>query len=79
MAALQAATLNAAEYSGKLKDLGTVTEGKVADLVLLSADPLADIRNTRKITAVILNGVLHDRTELDAMLKNMQKQANYGK
>jgi len=79
MAALQAATSNAAEYSGKSNVLGTVTEGKIADLVLLSENPLDDIRNTTKITAVILNGVYHDRSALDAMLKRMQEQANYGK
>jgi imidazolonepropionase-like amidohydrolase len=79
MAALQAATVNAAEYSGKSNDLGTVAEGKIADLVLLRANPLEDIRNTTKISAVILNGVLHDRQALDGMLHQMQERANYGK
>jgi imidazolonepropionase-like amidohydrolase len=76
---LQAATVNAAEYSGKSNDLGTVAEGKIADLVLLRANPLEDIRNTTKISAVILNGVLHDRQALDGMLHQMQERANYGK
>ena len=78
MAALQAATVNAAEYSGKSKDLGTVTEGKIADLVLLRSNPLENIRNTTKISSVVLNGVLHDRKALDAMLKQMQELANHG-
>jgi imidazolonepropionase-like amidohydrolase len=56
MEALQAATRNPAEFIGRLDSLGTVERGKIADLVLLDADPLADIRNTRKIRAVILGG-----------------------
>ncbi len=77
-AALQTATVNAAEYSGKSKDLGSVAEGKIADLVLLRANPLEDIRNTKKISAVILNGVYHDRKALDGMLKSMQDLASHG-
>jgi imidazolonepropionase-like amidohydrolase len=42
--------------------------GKIADLVILDADPRADIRNTRKINAVISNGNLLDRADLDKML-----------
>ena len=53
---------------GEEADFGTVTAGKVADLVLLDANPLDDIRNTRKISAVVLNGRLLDRGELDLML-----------
>ncbi len=56
MEALQTATRNPARYFGKLKDMGTIEPGKTADLVLLSANPLDDIRNTRKIAVVILRG-----------------------
>jgi imidazolonepropionase-like amidohydrolase len=66
--ALQAATRNPARFLGQEKDLGTVEPGKVADLVLLDADPLADIHNTTKIAAVVVNGKLLPRTELDKML-----------
>jgi imidazolonepropionase-like amidohydrolase len=66
--ALQAATLNAAKYRGALDDSGTVEPGKRADLMLLDADPLVDIRNTAKINAVILNGRLLDRMKLDHFL-----------
>ena len=54
--ALQTATRNPAIFFLKLADFGTVAEGKVADLVLLDANPLDDIRNTRKIAAVVANG-----------------------
>jgi imidazolonepropionase-like amidohydrolase len=54
--ALRAATITPAEYLEAADTLGTVAEGKVADLVLLEADPLKDIRNTEKIAAVILGG-----------------------
>jgi imidazolonepropionase-like amidohydrolase len=54
--ALRAATLNAAMCLGWEKDLGAVEPGKLADLVLLSRDPLADIRNTRSVEVVIVGG-----------------------
>lgn len=69
MQALQAATKNAAEFSNKLDVLGTVEEGKIADLVLLDANPLIDIRNTTMISTVILNGRVYGREMLDAMLE----------
>ncbi len=66
--ALQAATLRPAEYLGMEARLGTIAPGKLADLVLLSADPLADIANTRRIEAVIQNGRLHQKPDLQRML-----------
>jgi imidazolonepropionase-like amidohydrolase len=78
MAALQTATVNAAEFAGRLGEFGTVEEGKIADLVLLEANPLIDIRNTTRISAVVLNGVLHDKSALDVMLTNVRiLPANY--
>ena len=56
MEALQTATRNPARYFGKLSDMGTIEPGKLADLVLLYANPLDDIRNTRKISLVVLRG-----------------------
>lgn len=58
MEALVAATRHPAEYFGVQRELGTITPGKRADLVLLSRDPLSDIRNTRSIEAVVANGRL---------------------
>lgn len=56
--ALSSATLNGARAIGVADQTGTITVGKAADLVLLDADPLADIRNTRRIAVVIKNGVV---------------------
>jgi imidazolonepropionase-like amidohydrolase len=47
---------NPARYLSKIAEMGTLEPGKVADLVLLDADPLADIRNARKIRMVVLRG-----------------------
>jgi len=75
LAALQAATRNAAEFMGQLGRRGTIEVGKTADLVLLDKDPLADIHNTRSIQAVVLRGKLYQRAALDAMLAKAQTLA----
>jgi len=75
MEALLAATRNGAEAVNRLDEMGTVEKGKFADLVLLDADPLADIANTQKIAAVVLNGRLYRREALDDMLANVAKDA----
>jgi hypothetical protein len=69
---LRTATLNPAKFLGLEKTLGTIEPGKIADLVLLDADPLADIRNTQKINAVITNGRLFDRKALNDMLARVE-------
>jgi imidazolonepropionase-like amidohydrolase len=68
MEALQIATKNAAEYYGRADSSGTVEKGKVADLVLLNASPLDSIENTQKISAVVVNGRLLNRKDLDGLL-----------
>ncbi|MDQ3134382.1 MAG: amidohydrolase family protein, partial [Acidobacteriota bacterium] len=68
MQALQTATRNPAQYLGKSDSLGTIEKGKLADLVLLEANPLARITNTRRIAAVILSGNLILKPQLQAML-----------
>ena len=69
--ALQAATINAAQALSMDGSLGTIEEGKVADLVLLDANPLDNIANTRRIAAVIANGRLFDRTALKQLLQHV--------
>jgi hypothetical protein len=66
--ALRAATINPAVFLNKQKDLGTVEENKLADLVLLDENPLENISNTRKISMVVMNGRLLQRKDLDALL-----------
>jgi hypothetical protein len=72
MEALQAATRNPARYFNRLAEMGTIEVKKAADLVLLNANPLEDIRNTQKIEAVILRGRYYSRKELNAMVKPAQ-------
>ncbi|HEX7019916.1 MAG TPA: amidohydrolase family protein [Gemmatimonadaceae bacterium] len=66
--ALRTATLNPARFLEATDSLGSVSPAHVADLVLLDADPLVDIRNTRRIRAVMRAGRLYDRTALDSLL-----------
>jgi hypothetical protein len=72
--ALQTATYNPAIFLGLGKSLGTVEKGKVADLILLDADPLDDIRNTRKISAVIVNGRYLSKEKLEEMLHHEERR-----
>lgn len=63
--AIRIATLNAARFLGRDRDMGSVEEGKIADLVLLDADPLIDINNAKRINLVIKAGAVIDRGKLD--------------
>jgi imidazolonepropionase-like amidohydrolase len=71
---LQTATRNVADFLGQ-SDLGAIAVGKRADLVLLDADPMLDIANTQKISAVILRGNLLTRAELNEMLSKARRAA----
>ncbi len=73
--ALAAATRSGAEYLGRTNDLGSVDVGRVADLVLLDANPLTDIRNTRRIHAVVLAGRYYARPALDSLLSSAEAAA----
>jgi len=75
MQALQAATLKPAEFLGRSAEQGTIQTGKRADLVLLDANPLEDIRNTQSIRAVVVKGTLLDRGELDKLLTSVERFA----
>jgi hypothetical protein len=72
MEALQAATRNPAMVLGKAGELGTVEKGKYADLVVLDADPLKSIDNTKKIRAVLVRGQLLRRNRLDELLAKVE-------
>jgi imidazolonepropionase-like amidohydrolase len=75
MEALQAATRGAAQFLGREKDYGTVEPGHIADLVLLSANPVEKIDNTRAVFAVIRDGHYYDRAALDDQLARARDAA----
>lgn len=72
MEALQAATISSARFLNLADSLGTVEKGKIADLVLLEANPLDDIHNTTKIAAVVRDGRLLRQTELQKLLAEVE-------
>lgn len=76
MQALQAGSRNPADYFGMLDSLGTIEKGKLADLVVLDANPLDSISNVNRINAVIVNGRLLDRPTLDRLQAQMKETAN---
>jgi imidazolonepropionase-like amidohydrolase len=61
---IKIATLNGAKFLGKDETLGSIAEGKMADMVLLDADPLADINNAKLINTVVKNGEIINRDKL---------------
>jgi imidazolonepropionase-like amidohydrolase len=74
--ALETATLNPAIVLKKTNDLGSVEVGKMANLVLLDANPLENIDNTRRISTVVLKGKVFNRTQLDKLLEEGERLAN---
>jgi imidazolonepropionase-like amidohydrolase len=72
---LRAATINPVLYLEREDVLGTIEAGKLADLVLLDANPLEGITNTQKIRAVVANGRYFDREALDELLKEAERAA----
>lgn len=74
MEALTSATRLPATWLGIDSLIGTIEVGKAADMILLDADPLADIRSTTKITGVFVDGRWVDRCKIDAMLADLAKR-----
>lgn len=72
--ALRTATINPAIFLHLESETGSVAAGKIADLVLLDGNPLQDIRNVKRISAVILNGKYFARSELDKMLTQVEEE-----
>ena len=73
--ALQTATLNPAGFWGMEEQLGTVEKGKLADLVLLGANPLVDIANTQKIEGVFVNGRYFNHVKIEKLLAGVEAAA----
>ena len=71
--ALQSAVVNGPRFLGKLERYGSIGAGKVADVLVLDADPLVDISATRKIRMVVSRGEVHDRARLDKMLDGVKR------
>ena len=74
--ALLTATRNPAEFLGLKESLGTVEKEKIADLLLLDANPLLDINNTTRIAAVIVNGRYLSRQDLQRLLASVEAAVN---
>ena len=75
--ALKTATILPAQKLGMEKDIGSIEAGKLADLVVLDANPLADIRNSDRISGVMVNGRLYDPMSLDEVAPGNAKRAPY--
>jgi imidazolonepropionase-like amidohydrolase len=75
--ALRCATLGGARYLGYDRDLGSIEPGKLADLLVLERDPLADIRDSRTVSRVMLNGRLYDADTLDELLPRRRPRGSF--
>jgi imidazolonepropionase-like amidohydrolase len=73
--ALQTATVNPAKFYNRTGEMGTIEAGKLADLVILEANPLEQVANTRKIAGVIADGRYISKQELDKMREKLRRLA----
>ncbi|MAO09673.1 MAG: hypothetical protein CMC07_01965, partial [Flavobacteriaceae bacterium] len=75
--ALKTATINAAEYIGAGDDVGSLEKGKMADLIVLTDNPLDDIENTQSIEMVMVNGRLYDANTLNEIGNHPKERAPF--
>lgn len=73
--ALRTATVNPARFFGTTDSMGSIEAGKTSDLVILDANPLENISNTKRISAVIVDGRLLTRCDLDSLLQKAEAAA----
>ncbi len=72
--ALKVATIKGAEYLGMDNDLGSIEPGKLADLVILGADPLEDIRDTERVDYIVLGGRMYEAETMNALMPKEQRR-----
>jgi imidazolonepropionase-like amidohydrolase len=77
MQVLKAATIDGAEYIGMGDELGSIEEGKLADLIVLSNDPLEDILNTNSVDMVMINGRLYDTDSMNEIGNEDKKRTKF--
>lgn len=77
MGALEVASVHGAHFIGRSADLGTIEEGKLADLLVLNSNPLDDIRNTTDIEYVMKGGTLYEGDTLDEVWPEQKPFGNY--
>lgn len=75
--AIRSATLNGAEHLGMGKELGSLESGKLADMIILDANPLDDIRNTEKIKYVIINGRVYDSATMNETISHEKARKQF--
>jgi imidazolonepropionase-like amidohydrolase len=77
MQALQAATIDPATFLGLSESFGSLEKGKIANMVLLEANPLVDISNTQKIASVVLRGRLISKSDIQEMYSKVEANAGH--
>ncbi len=75
--AVRRATIRSAEFHGRAHDLGSIEEGKIADVIVLDGNPLTDIANLRRIDAVVFRGETLTRAHLNILLQPTPRGARY--
>ena len=74
---IKASTIDGARYIGMEEELGSIKAGKLADLVILDADPMADIQNSDQVSHVILNGRLYESATMNQLYPDTKTRAKF--
>ena len=74
---LKAATISGARYLGLDQDIGSLEVGKLADVIVIDGNPLADIRVTEKVSHTMINGRLFDAATMDQILPALARRGKF--